>query len=123
MSSFTKKNRSQKRKRGKDPLIDGEPDSAQVVTHTTVKVTLNDGSTSSHRVLVPLDAPSQTIYTVDHMQDISDNTYGIDQDSPPPDTRRTDRVYIRNKNLDGLILTNFLFSDTKRIYNAICRPC
>jgi hypothetical protein len=94
MSSFTKKNRSQKHKRGKDPLIDGEPDSAQVVTHTTIKVTLNDGSTSLERVLVPLDAPSPTINTIDHMQDISDNTYDIDHDSPHPDRRRTNRVFI-----------------------------
>ena len=94
MSSFTKKNRSQKRKRGKDPLIDGEPDSALVVTHTTVKVNLNDGSTSSQRVLVPLDAPSPTIDTMDHMQDISANTYDNEHDSPPPDRRRTNRVFI-----------------------------
>jgi hypothetical protein len=94
MSSFTKKNRSQKRKRGKDPLIDGEPDSAQVVTHTTVKVTLNDGSTSSQRVLVPLDAPSPSIDMMDHMPDISEISYDIDRDSPPPDRRRTNRVFI-----------------------------
>jgi hypothetical protein len=94
MSSITKKNRSHKRKRGKDPLIDGEPDSAQVVTHTTVKVTLNDGSTSSTRVLVPLDAPSPPITTMDQMQDISDITYDIEHESPPPDKRRTNQVFI-----------------------------
>jgi len=97
MSSFTKKNWSQKHKQGKDPLIDGEPESAQVVTHTTVKVTLNDGSTSSQQVLVPLDAPSPTVDMMDHMQDISDITYGIDRDSPPPDRRRTNRVFISKK--------------------------
>ena len=94
MSSFTKKNRSQKRKRGKDPLIDREPDSAQVVTHTTIKVTLNDGSTSSQRVLVPLDAPSPPIDKMGHMQDISDDTHDINRDSRPPERRRTNRVFI-----------------------------
>jgi len=92
MSSFTKKNQSQKRKRGKDPLIDREPDSIHVVTHTIIRVTLNNGSTSSQRVLVPLDAPSPTIDMMHHMQDISDNTYDIDRDSPPPE--RTNRVFI-----------------------------
>jgi len=97
MSSFTKKNQSQNRKRGKDPLIDREPESAQVVTHTTVKVTLNDRSTSLQRVLVPLDAPSPTVDMMDHMQDISDITYGIDRDLPPPDRQRTNRVFISKK--------------------------
>jgi len=84
-------------------LIDGEPESAQVVTHTTVKVTLNDGSTSLQRVLVPLDAPSPTIDTMLHMQDISDNTYDIDHDSPP--RGQTEYLSEKNKTIDFDILS------------------
>ena len=97
MSAFTKKNRSHKRKQGKDPLIDGEPESAQAVTHTTVRHTLNDGTTSSERVLVSLDAPSPTVINEDHTQDIGNITYDIDDVSPPPDRRKTNRVFFQMK--------------------------
>lgn len=100
--SSTKKNRSQKRKRGKDPLIDGEPESAQVVTHTTIKVTLNDGSTSSQRVLVPLDAPSPPMNRVDHIQDFSDIAYDFEHESSPPERRKTDRVLYLSRNNEGI---------------------
>lgn len=95
MSAFTKK--SYKRKRGKDPLIDGEPDSAQAVTHTTVKVTLNDGTTFSERVLVFLDVFSPSVINKDHTPDIVEIPYDIDHCSPVPDTQKTYRVNLRTK--------------------------
>jgi hypothetical protein len=30
--------------------------------------------------------------------------------------------YLSEINEEGLLLTNYLFSDTKSLYNAICRP-
>jgi len=56
-----KNNKSHKRKRGKDPLVDGEPESAQAVTYSKVEVTRRDGTTTTRQVLESLDMPPQPL--------------------------------------------------------------
>jgi len=52
--------KSHKRKRGKQPIVDGDINSAQAVTHMKITETNDDGTTFTKRILVSLDSPKKT---------------------------------------------------------------
>ena len=55
--SYIKPRKSQKRKRGREPMVEGDLTSAKAVTHTKVTVMNDDGTTSVEHVLESLDNP------------------------------------------------------------------
>ena len=55
--------KSHKRKRGKQPIVNGDIHSAQVVTHMKITETNDDGITLTKQVLVSLDSPKKTAET------------------------------------------------------------
>lgn len=57
--------KNNKRKRGRPAMIDGEVDSATVVTQRTITETNNDGTTITRRVWVSLDTPKEKQTTVE----------------------------------------------------------
>lgn len=76
------RNKSHKRKRGKDPLVDGDLEGAEAVTHETVKIIGIDGSSTSKRVLVSLDKPTVSSQRIEP----SINMAGFEFNDHPPDT-------------------------------------
>ena len=42
-------------------MVDGDPESAQAVTHQTISDVWHDGTTITKTILVPLDNPTETI--------------------------------------------------------------
>lgn len=93
--------KSNKRKRGKAPLVDGDAESAQAVTHRTLTETRDDGSTVTQRVLISLDPPPELATTKDMPVDLTDINYEMDSLSPlpgvspaPEDRRNSNRVRI-----------------------------
>ena len=82
-----------KRKRGNNPMVDGDVSSAKFVTHKTITETRKDGTMGTKRVLVSLDTPSK-VSTPDEIPagDFSYN-YEPENYSPPPTNRtKTYRV-------------------------------
>jgi hypothetical protein len=52
-----KATQNRKRKRGKNPMVDGDIRSATAVTHKNITETKEDGTTVTRRILVSLDRP------------------------------------------------------------------
>jgi len=75
-------------------MIDGDPESAHAVTHTSVKITQRNGTTTTKRVLVPLDAPASSSLLLEELiPDLSDIPYEMDNASPPPERQKPHRVF------------------------------
>lgn len=92
--SYVKPKKSQKRKRGREPMIDGDIDAAKVVTHTKVSVTNDDGSVSAKQVLESLDDPRKGNNDSKPLEpdEIPQMDYDMDSQSPPPPKTKSYRV-------------------------------
>jgi hypothetical protein len=84
--------KTSKRKRGERPMIDGEIDSAMVVTPETIFKTKKDGSTVTKQVWVSLESPNPNIIAVENPPEMHAFDEPVDLSSPLPDTGRTYRV-------------------------------
>jgi KDZ transposase family protein len=105
----TKKNN--KRKRGRPDMIDGDVDSAPVVTERTITEIKQDGRTVTKRVWVSLDIPQETLTAVRNTPETSpfefDPVYEPAEEpanmSPPPRTNKPQvsiyRVRIKSNKL------------------------
>ena len=90
LSATMNAQKSHKRKRGKQPIVDGDIHSAQVVTRMKITETNNDGTTFTKWVLVSLDSLKKTAETGGEVPVVD---YGMDNLSPPPpDTTARNRV-------------------------------
>lgn len=90
-------------------MIDGDPDSAMVVTREIIYKTKKDGSTVRQQVWVPLDAPNQNITTAvknPREMPVFDNPQ--DMSTPYEETARTHtyRVSIHRKKVNVLFPTD-----------------
>lgn len=71
-------------------MIDGDIDSAPVVTSKTILETRKDGSTVPKKIWVPLDIPNSTSAAVEKPADMSGFEYEpVDMSTPPPETTKT----------------------------------
>jgi hypothetical protein len=87
-----------KRKRGERPMIDGEIDSAMVVTSETIYKTKMDGSTVAKQVWVSLDTPNPNITAVEIPPEMPRYDEPVDMSSHPETAgTRTYRVSIHHK--------------------------
>src|SRR6202789_1593835 len=75
MSTYLQHNKTQKRKRGRKPMVDGELDSARAVTHTKVTVINDDGTVDVKRVLESLDTPKPKFTTDPKRSKMPDRDY------------------------------------------------
>lgn len=73
MSTILKKKQSYRRRRAREPMVDGDVDSAEAVTHTRIAESQDDGTTIIKHVLESLDS-IQTHSTAGQMR----------MDSAPP---------------------------------------
>jgi hypothetical protein len=100
MSTYLRVKKSVKRKRGREPLVDGELDSSEAVTHTRMAVTQDDGTVVMKHVLESLDTPPQRLTAEPNQVEIppsvdNANYEQIQDMSPPPIERsRKSRVSI-----------------------------
>lgn len=84
-----------RRKRGLGPLLDGDVDSASVVTPTTVYVTKKDGSVVEKQVWESLDTPTPNASTSEKPPPTPTFVYEtMENHSPPPERSQTHRVRI-----------------------------
>jgi hypothetical protein len=82
---------SQKRKRGKAPVVDGETNAARIVTHKTIREIREDGTQVAKRVLVPIETPSPMSVDIPAFTDMGDHHYDVENHacaSPPALPRR-----------------------------------
>jgi hypothetical protein len=66
-------------------MVDGDPESAQAVTHRTISAILHDGTTITKTILVSLDTPTETI-AVETMPAELPAIDDMDQDERPEKT-------------------------------------
>ena len=92
-------------------MIDGDIDSAMVVTSETIYKTKKDGSTVKKQVWVYLDTPNPNITAVKNPPEILDFDDPEDMSSHPETTHT--RTYPTQK---GRCTLSFKFTDTKRLY-------
>lgn len=82
-------------------MVDGDPESAQAVTHRTISDIRHDGTTITKTILVPLDTPAKTITVETIPEGLPAQLPAIgemDQDDPPAKTNSTRvRESIRKK--------------------------
>jgi len=77
--------KSHKRKRGKQPIVDRDINSAQAVTHLKITKTNYDGTTFTKCILVSLDSPKKTTSScAETGGEILVVEYEMDNLSPPP---------------------------------------
>jgi hypothetical protein len=88
-----------KRKRGEHPMIDGNIDSAMVVTPETIFKTKKDGSTVTKQVWVSLDTPNPNETAIESPAESPFFDDPVDMSSIHPETActRTYRVSIHQK--------------------------
>jgi hypothetical protein len=117
--------KTHKRKRGNNPMIDGDLSSARFVTFETITETRKDGTMGTKRVMVSLDTPSivsttSNISTTDEIpaEDFSYN-HEPENNSPPPSTSKN--TYRVGKFYNHISLFLILCSVPKRLPPAICR--
>ena len=94
MSTFIKKKPTIWRKRARQPMVDGDVDSAEAVTHTRVAETQNDGTTIIKHSVESLDSPISSMAGQSQMAGqsfTSYNNFNNDQlpEMSPPNTPRT----------------------------------
>lgn len=90
--------KSGKRKRGERPMIDGDIDSAMVVTSETIFKTKKDGSTVTKKVWVSLDIPNPNLKDVEFPPEMPVFDEPVDMSSHPETAgTRTYRVSIHHK--------------------------
>jgi hypothetical protein len=65
ISTMMSTKKTNKRKRGKGPMLDGDIDSAQAVMPQTISEIKKDGSTVTKRVWVSLDTPNPNLSAVE----------------------------------------------------------
>jgi hypothetical protein len=94
MSTHIQPKKSQKRKRGKQPMVDGEPDSAQVVTHKQITVISDDGTMVKKKVLESLDTPAPSAAAEPKAPEIPPTDHEMDNMSPQPEPIKIYRVGI-----------------------------
>jgi hypothetical protein len=94
MSTHIQPKKSQKRKRGKQPLVDGQPDSAQVVTHSKIRVMGDDGTMVMKKILESLDTPTHALSAEPKDPDMPPIDYEMGNISPQPVPVKTYRVGI-----------------------------
>jgi hypothetical protein len=105
--STTMSKKTGKRKRGERPMIDGDIDSAMVVTSETIYKTKKDGSTVQKQVWVSLDTPNPNITAVENSPEILLFDDPVDMSSHPETTRtRTYRVSLHHKKVNVLFHTS-----------------
>jgi hypothetical protein len=91
MSTFIKKKATYRHKRAREPMVDGDLDSAEAVTHTRVAETQNDGTTIFKHVTESLDTTaSSSLAGQNTMEGMPRNDDFNDQmpDVSPPQTPR-----------------------------------
>lgn len=118
MSSYIKKGRNFRRKRAREPMVDGDVDSAEAVTHTRIAEAQDDGSVIFKHVLESLDSPIPKS-SVDAIQleatqareDFNDYNMSPPQ-SPRPRISRVSVLFLDKSKTRTL-------SDTKRLHNGI----
>jgi hypothetical protein len=98
MSTYLHPKKTQKRKRGRNPIVDGELDSARAVTHTKVTVINDDGTVDVKRVIESLDTPKPTSIPNPKRPEMPDQDYEMDYEidnmSSAPNHRKAYRVGI-----------------------------
>jgi hypothetical protein len=97
--SLIQPKKSQKRKRGRQPMVDGEIESAKTVTHTKVTVINDDGTISVNQVLESLDNPRKLPPDPkrperDDIPIMDYDMHNLNNISPPPERTKTYRVRI-----------------------------
>jgi hypothetical protein len=125
MSTFLKKKPTYRRKRAREPMVDGDVDSAEAVTHTRVAETQNDGTTIIKHIVESLDNPSSSSAGHSEMagQSQMDAPTSHDNQMPdwsPPNTPRPrkSRVSIGNTSYDSY--NNISIIDAKGLHFGIC---
>jgi CxC2 like cysteine cluster associated with KDZ transposases len=102
MSSYIKKKKSYRRQRPRLPMVDGDVDSSEAVTHTRIAVPQADGTFLFKNVLESLDSTSSSSFSaamdVDVPPPLADNYNDIPNhsraQSPQPRKGRTQKDYI-----------------------------
>lgn len=89
-------------------MIDGDVDSAQVVTQRTISDTMEDGSIIKKQVWVSLDTPNQKLTAVEKASEIPASGYDPAYDpedisSPQPERTKKSQVSIYLKYTSGLM--------------------
>ncbi|KAF8805303.1 hypothetical protein BYT27DRAFT_7224958 [Phlegmacium glaucopus] len=117
-----------KRKRGKNPMIEGDPDLAQAVTRQTISETHSDGTTVQRRVWVSIDAPTDKVTTVEKEVEVPTMDYEPAHISPPPTegthSYRKQRDYLEQyiNRIDDL-LDACLSREAMPAGTGMCRHC
>jgi hypothetical protein len=76
-------------------MVDGEVESAQVVTPKTINETLKDGTTVKKKVWVSLDTPCSSKTTVENRPQSPTMDYDpVDIGSPQPERRKQYQVSV-----------------------------
>ena len=89
--------KSGKRKRGDRPMIDGDIDSAMVVTPETIYINKKDGSRVAKQIWVSLDKPNLNNTAVENLPEIPEMPFfndPADMPSTHPEPARRNRVSI-----------------------------
>jgi hypothetical protein len=121
MSAIMSSHKGHKRKRGKNPMIEGDPDLAQAVTRQTISETRSDGTTVQRRVWVSIDAPTDKATTVEKEVEVPTMDYEPAHISPPPtEGTHSYRVCIYLNQASRIHV--FTFTETKGLPGAIRRP-
>jgi len=101
--------KSHKRKRGKQPMVDGDINSAQAVMHMKITKTNNDGTTLTKHILVSLDSPKKTTSScAETGGEIPVIDYEMDNLSPPPPETTAGNRVCKFMNKVFLLMTTFL---------------
>ena len=84
--------KSNKHKQGKNPIVNGDPNLAQAVTHWMISDIQHDGMTITKKMLVSLDNPTETIagkaFLAEFLTEMP-TMYNMDQDDAPQKTKST----------------------------------
>jgi len=96
MSTYIKRKQTYRRKRAREPLVDGDVESAEAVTNTRIAVPQDDGTVIYKHVLESLETPRSTGEPKprDNPLFVDDPNYDQihNMSPPPPSQTRTRRV-------------------------------
>src|SRR6266446_228541 len=131
MSTYVKKKKSYRRQRPRVPMVEGDVDSSEAVTHTRIAIPQDDGSFIFKNVLESLDSTSSTSKSVPmqvdvppQVNDFNDINHDTSPPTPPPRRSRTQRDYILEyKDRVDALLEASLARELLAEANKHCQHC